>query len=125
MPILTAHDATGHVHLIVGSNPLAGARCTKSIEAGAEAVLIAPAAEQLHYTLAKRVEEGRVEWLKRGFEDADLTTLGRQEVGGVVDAVFVTLGARNALSECMGMLGERVWASMLTRRIRCAHFESV
>ncbi len=31
-------------------------------------------------------------------KDEDLTTLGRDEVDGVVDAVFVTVGGKNVLS---------------------------
>ena len=94
VPVLTAHDATGHVHLIIGSNPLASARCTKSIECGAKAVLIAPPEAQLHYSLVKKVEDGLVEWRKKTFVDEDLQTLGRPEVDHVVDAVFVTLGGK-------------------------------
>lgn len=97
-PLLTAHDATGHVHLIIGSNPLASARCTKSIESGAKPVLIAPANASLHYSLLKKTEDGQVEWLKRDFLDGDIRNLGRNEVDNVVDAVFVTLGGKNPLS---------------------------
>lgn len=95
--LLTAVDASSHVHLIVGSNPLAGARCARSLEVGAKPILVAPENATLHYGLAKRIDEGEVEWLKRGFEDADLTTLGRTEVDGVVDAVFVTTGGKQSL----------------------------
>ena len=97
-PILTAHDATGHIHLIIGSNPLASARCTRSTECGAKAILIAPPEAHLHYSLAKRVEDGQVEWRKKPFMDEDLQSLGRLEVDHVVDAVFVTLGGKVQLS---------------------------
>ena len=97
-PLLTAHDATGHVHLIIGSNSLASVRCTKSIESGAKPVLIAPADASLHYSLLKKTEDGPVDWLKRDFLDADLLSLGRNQVDSVVDAVFVTLGGKNPLS---------------------------
>ena len=96
--LLTATDSSGHVHLVVGSNPLAGARCTRSREVGARPVLLAPEDADMHYGLAKRVGEGEVEWLRRGFRDEDLTSLGREEVEGVVDAVFVTLGGKDPLS---------------------------
>lgn len=96
--LLTAVDCTAHVHLIVGSNPLAGARCTRAIEVGATPRLIAPADATIHYGIAKRIDEGQVEWIKRDFRDEDLTTLGREEVDHVVDAVFVTIGGRNPLS---------------------------
>ncbi|MCJ1393575.1 hypothetical protein MMC18_006450 [Xylographa bjoerkii] len=97
-PLLTAHDAAGHVHLIVGSNPLAAARCTKSIESGATPIVLAPAEAQIHYSLLKKIEDGHVQWMKRAFLDEDLQTLGREEVGRVVDAVFVTLGGKPPLS---------------------------
>lgn len=97
--LLTGIDATSHIHLIVGCNPLAGARCTKSIEVGAKPILIAPESSELHYTLQKRIETGEVQWLKKSFEDNDLMTLGREEIGRVVDAVFVTSGPRDPLSE--------------------------
>ncbi len=97
-PLLTALDSTGHVHLIVGSNPLASARCSKSIEVGAKPKVIAPADAEIHYVLAKRIEDGEVEWIKKNFEDADLSTLGREEVNNFVDAVFVTVNGKNAFS---------------------------
>ena len=97
-PLLTALDSAGHVHLIIGSNPLASARCSKSIEVGAKPKIIAPADSDVHYVLAKRIEEGEVEWVKKSFEDADLTTLGREEVDNVVEAVFVTTHGKNVKS---------------------------
>lgn len=100
-PLLIAHDATGHVHLVVGSNPLASARCTKSIEVGAKPKIVASADAEVHYALMKRIEDGEVEWIKKGFEDEMLTSLGRDEVDNVVDAVFVTLGGKKPSSSCI------------------------
>lgn len=97
--LLTAVDAASHIHLIVGSNPLAAARCTRSLEVGAKPIVLAPEDSTLHYGLAKRIEDGEVQWLKRGFCDDDLTTLGRPEVNYVVDAVFVTTGGKGSSSE--------------------------
>lgn len=97
--LLTAVDSTSHVHLIVGSNPLAAARCNRSIEVGAKPKVIAPADATLHYGLQKRIDEGEVEWVKKTFEESDLKTLGRDEVDNVVDAVFVTLGSRSPMSQ--------------------------
>ena len=97
-PLLTALDSEGHVHLIVGSNPLASARCARSIEVGAKPKIVAPANADVHYVLANRIEEGKVEWIKEGLEDTHLTTLGRDEVDNVVDAVFVTSGGKSASS---------------------------
>jgi len=96
--LLTAVDSTRHIHLIIGSNPLAGARCARSVEVGATAKLIAPEENHVHYGLMKRIEDGQVEWIKREFKDDDLTILGREEVEYVVDAVFVTLGGQHPLS---------------------------
>lgn len=81
--------------MIIGSNSLANARCTKSIEVGAKPVVIAPADAAVHYVLAKRVEDGEVQLVKRNFEDADLSMFGRDEVDNVVDAVFVTTGGKS------------------------------
>lgn len=97
--LLTAVDSTDHVHLVVGTNPLAGARCSKSVEVGATVKLIAPADAELHYRLSKRIEQGKVEWIKKDFEESDLRSLGRDEVDGVVDAVFVTLGGKHPTSK--------------------------
>lgn len=97
--LLTAVDSASHIHLIIGSNPLAAARCTRSLEVGAKPILLAPENATLHYGLAKRIEDGEVQWLKRGFHNDDLTTLGREEVDHVVDAVFVTASGKGNMSE--------------------------
>lgn len=97
-PLLTALDSKGHVHLIVGSNPLASARCAKSIEVGAKPIVIAPADAEVHYVLAKRIQDGEVEWRKNAFNDTDISKLGRDEVDNVVDAVFVTSSSKGASS---------------------------
>ncbi len=91
-PLLTAVDCEGHVHLIVGSNSLANARCSRSIEVGAKPKVIAASDAEVHSLLAKRIEDGEVEWIKTHFRDEDVTTLGREEVDHFVDAVFVTSG---------------------------------
>lgn len=97
-PLLTAQNSEGHVHLIIGSNPLASARCARSIEVGAKPKCITPENAQIHYVLLRRIEEGEVEWHKKEFEDNDLMTLGREEINYFVDAVFVTVGRNHALS---------------------------
>lgn len=97
-PLLAAVDATSQVHLIVGSNPLAATRCAKCLEIGAKPIVIAPENGDVPYTLAQRIEDGSVQWIRRGFKDDDLQTLGREEVDRVVDMVFVTLGGNNPLS---------------------------
>ena len=97
--LLTSFDCSGQVHLVVGSNPLAGARCAKSLGAGAKVKLIAPDSETLHYGLRQRIEAGEVQWIQREFRSEDLTTLGRTEVDQVVDLVFVTIPVECA--QCM------------------------
>ena len=117
---LTAHDAIGHVHLIIGANPLAGARCSKSIEVGAKPIVIAPADTQVHYTLQKKIDEGAVEWVQRGFEDEDLKSLGRKEVESIVDAVFVTLNGKHPIST--DPKHPRLETQYLTITLRCTYF---
>ncbi|KAF3284750.1 hypothetical protein TWF970_011035 [Orbilia oligospora] len=94
-PLLTATPSKGHIHLIIGCNALAGARCTRSLEVGALPTVIFPEAldsEEVHLGLKKRIEDGEVGFVNRGFEVTDLKTLGREEVEYFVDAVFVTAG---------------------------------
>lgn len=98
-PLLSALDAEGHIHLVIGSNPLASARCAKSIEVGAKPKIIAPGDSEVHYVLAKRIQDGEVEWIKRNFETADLETLGREEVDNVVDAVYITSSGKSVASK--------------------------
>lgn len=97
--LLTAQNCTGQFHLIVGSNPLASARCAKSIEVGAKPIVIAPLAAEVHYVLQKRLEAGEIERIQEEFEEAHLTTLGREEVNNVVDAVFITSGGKTSKGE--------------------------
>lgn len=106
--LLTAVDSTAHIHLIIGSNPLAGARCTRSLEVGANPILIAPEDSTLHYGLAKRIEAGEVKWLQRSFQEDDLITLGRTEVDGVVDAVFVTANGKHSSATQISNLCRRL-----------------
>ncbi|KAF6811655.1 siroheme synthase [Colletotrichum musicola] len=93
--LLAALNCKGNTHLIIGTNPLAAARCTQSLAAGANPILIAPETPDLHYGLQKRIDAGEVAWHRKPFQDEDLLSLGREEVGNVVDAVFVTSGSRD------------------------------
>ncbi|KZL65434.1 siroheme synthase [Colletotrichum incanum] len=105
--LLTALNCKGNTHLIIGTNPLAAARCTQSLAAGATAILLAPETPDLHYGLQKRIDAGEVTWHKKAFEDTDLFTLGRDEVDNVVDAVFVTSGPRDSLAAHISALCRR------------------
>ncbi|KAL2816873.1 tetrapyrrole methylase [Aspergillus granulosus] len=108
VPLLAALDTDSQVHLIVGSNPLAAARCAKSVESGAKPIIIAPDADSVQYTLAAYIEQGSAQWIRRDFQDSDLTSLGREEVDQVVDMVFVTLGGHSPLSSHISKLCRRL-----------------
>jgi uroporphyrin-III C-methyltransferase len=97
-PLMAAWNTESQVHLIVGSNPLAAARCAKSLEVGAKPIILAPETADMHFTLSEHIANGSAQWIRHEFQDMDLTTLGREEVDRVVDLVFVTLGASNPLS---------------------------
>ncbi|KAK4125201.1 uroporphyrin-III C-methyltransferase [Parathielavia appendiculata] len=94
--LLTAQHSAGHVHLIIGANPLAAARAASSLAAGAKPILIAPVSStpgsdpQLHYSLTALIAAGSLTHLPRLFSPSDLFSLGREEVDHVVDAVFIT-----------------------------------
>ncbi|KAK0387768.1 hypothetical protein NLU13_4013 [Sarocladium strictum] len=108
--LLAGLNCIGNTHLIIGCNPLAAARCTQSLAAGAHPILLAPdngEADQLHYALRSKVDDGSVRWEKKIFEDDDLFKLGREEVGGVVDAVFVTSGCRDPIASHISQLCRR------------------
>ncbi|KAJ5646204.1 hypothetical protein N7490_002576 [Penicillium lividum] len=107
-PFMTAWNVESQIHLIIGAGPLAAARCTKSIEAGAKPVVIAPETADIHFTLAEHIANGAVQLLRRDFQDDDLTTLGREEVDRVVDAVFVTLGGNLEMSTHISKLCRRL-----------------
>ena len=97
-PFMVAWNTDSQVHLIVGSNSLAAARCARSLEVGAKPIIIAPETDDIHFTLSEHIANGSAQWVRHGFQDEDLTTLGREEVDHVVDLVFVTLGSNNSLS---------------------------
>ncbi|KAK2075341.1 hypothetical protein P8C59_009473 [Phyllachora maydis] len=95
--LLVAQYSQGHVHLILGSNPVAATRTAQSLAAGAQPILVSASTStsavsrpELHPTLAAHIAAGRLRHLARPFAETDLLTLGRAQVGGVVDAVFVT-----------------------------------
>ncbi|KAL8862266.1 MAG: hypothetical protein Q9178_001275 [Gyalolechia marmorata] len=95
--LLTAHDCVGHVHLIIGSNSIANARCAKSLEVGAKPIVIAPEGAEVHYALKDKIDAGHIQRRTAGFQDDDLTRWGRDEIDNIVDAVFVVLGGKESL----------------------------
>ncbi|KAI9172292.1 Uroporphyrinogen-III C-methyltransferase [Paramyrothecium foliicola] len=105
--LLAGLNCAGNVHLVIGTNPLASARCTQALNAGAFPVLLAPGSAELHYALQQKVDDGTVKWEKKDFEDEDLFRLGREDVGRVVDAVFVTSGSRDPKSLHISQLCKR------------------
>ena len=72
--------------------------------------------QSLPFSVSRFVNSGKVDWIPRDFEEHDLTTLGRKEVGGVVDAVFVTVGPNSKYRENGGIDARRV--STLCKRLR-------
>ncbi|CAG8042542.1 unnamed protein product [Penicillium salamii] len=107
-PLMAAWNTDSQVHLIIGSNSLAGARCAKSIEVGAKPIIIAPETADMHFTLSQHIANGSAQWVNREFQDTDLRVLGREEVDHVVDLVFVTVGASNPLSAHVSKLCKRL-----------------
>ncbi|KAJ5048107.1 uroporphyrin-III C-methyltransferase [Penicillium rubens] len=108
VPLMAAWNTESQVHLIVGSNPLAAARCARSLEVGATPIIIAPETDDMHFTLSEHIANGSAQWIRHEFEDKDLTTLGREEVDHIVDLVFVTLGSNNSLSPHISKLCRRL-----------------
>ena len=96
--LLAGLNCRDNIHLVIGTNPLASSRCAQSLAAGAHPILIAPPQVDLHYALQRRIDDGEVKWERKEFADDDLLRLGREEVGHVVDAVFVTSGPREPQS---------------------------
>jgi uroporphyrin-III C-methyltransferase len=123
--LLASLNCEGSVHLIVGSNPLAAARCGQSLGAGATPIVVAPDSADIHYALQKRIESGEVKWHKKAFEDDDVFTLGRGEVGNVVDAVFVTAGPRDPQSEHSRRAEQQSGAVRKLTTYRRTHFRTL
>ncbi|KMU84523.1 hypothetical protein CIHG_02307 [Coccidioides immitis H538.4] len=110
-PLLMAQNVESQIHLIIGSNSLSAARCSKCIDAGAIPVIIAPPNGEMAASLSQKIQDGSVRWIQREFKDNDLSTLGRAEVDGYVDAVFITAGANNHLSTSFGSYGRNIHIS--------------
>lgn len=93
MPLLAALNCQDAVHLVVGpASPLAASRCAQSLAAGAASVILVgplPPNASLQPSLQALYDAGRVRHVSDDFRPEMLSTLGRPEVGYVVDAVFV------------------------------------
>jgi uroporphyrin-III C-methyltransferase len=119
--LLTATNATGHVHLLIAlptpaSLAIASSRATRSLEVGAKPILICPPAPSrspssdpeafqplaqstfpYNSGLESRIQNGELRHLTRAFTDHDLFSIfGRPDNGGYVDAVFVCFSARTS-----------------------------
>lgn len=105
--LLTAQDCVGQVHLVLGSGPLAASRCVKSVQAGAHPIVISPVGAPCHYTLTNAIENGTVRQIQEDFKEEHLYTLGRDEVEGFVDAVFVTTTPASYSKESISALCRR------------------
>ncbi|KAI5815015.1 tetrapyrrole methylase [Pyronema omphalodes] len=86
--LLTSRNSVGETHLLIGASPLAASRLQKSLDAGANVILISPPTE-LPYSIQTHINSGAVTWHQRSFTSTDINTLGRQEVDGIVDLVWV------------------------------------
>lgn len=96
--LLVGLNANGNIHLIVGTNSIAAGRCSQSLGAGAKPIIIGPENAHIDLGLQRKISDGLVQWIKREFEEKDLFCLGRDDVGGVVDAVFITDSASHLQS---------------------------
>lgn len=127
--LLTATDCRSHVHLIIGSNSLAGKRCEQSLATGAKPILVTPdpdapppssssssspaTTQPLHYGLTKLIESGHIEWRRQVFAEDLLFTLGREEIGRVVDAVFITSNS-SAATAALSSISSSAGATAVT-----------
>lgn len=90
--LLASLNCVGEVHLIIGASNVASIRVNSIMEAGANPVLIAnSSAEKFPRSLQNNINDGKLKHIQKGFENSDLSTLGREEIDHIVDKVFVTL----------------------------------
>ena len=121
MPLLTSVDCTSQVHLIVGDNGIASKRVARSLEAGAQCILISPLGiDELHFELKILIERNDLKHIQRDFEGEDLRTHGRAEVDNIVDMVFVTLSPLDKRGKSISIqyLTVVTWISSLCKRLR-------
>ncbi|PFH61246.1 hypothetical protein XA68_17880 [Ophiocordyceps unilateralis] len=96
--LLAALSCKDNIHLIVGNNPLAATRCNQSLTAGAQPILVS---DSVPDPLVSLMDEGAIRWEKE-FEEGMLFRLGRDEVDGIVDAVFLTCPVDAKLADMVG-----------------------
>lgn len=90
MKLLSAVDCEEEIHLIIGAlgGNITYQRALKSIQVGAKPLLVHDA-DVIDANLQSLVEQDMLQWNQKKFEMDDLQKLGRLEVDGVVDKVFV------------------------------------
>lgn len=89
MKLLTAWNCTDEIHLVIGSSNISSLRAQSVLSSDAKAILITPVPqEQLPQSLQQLISSDKIRHINRNFQETDLTSLGRDEVGNVVDKVF-------------------------------------
>lgn len=93
MNLLASLSCKDEVHLVIGGNSnIAALRVNSILACGAKPVLIQDVqVDQFPVSLQEHINEKAVTWVKQNFMLEHLTTLGRKDVEGVVDKVFVAL----------------------------------
>lgn len=90
--LLASLKCTDEVHLIVGASNVAASRINSILEAGAKPVLLTnQPSEEFTKSIEDNIANGNLKYVKKEFENDDLSKLGRSEVNHVVDRVFVAL----------------------------------
>ncbi|SCU92927.1 LAMI_0E12596g1_1 [Lachancea mirantina] len=99
-PLITSVNSVDEIHLLVGTHSfnLGLARIKSIVESGAYAFVFESDDENISGAIYKRFgTNNRVRVLNRKFALSDLTSLGRNVVGRVVDRVFVNLSPEEML----------------------------
>ncbi|GEQ66938.1 hypothetical protein JCM33374_g601 [Metschnikowia sp. JCM 33374] len=93
MNLLASLNCSNEVHLVVGGNSnIAALRVNSIIASGANPILVQNSPiETFPISLQDLISGGKVTLLQNDFKPEFLTTLGRAEIDGVVDKVFVAL----------------------------------
>lgn len=90
--LLASITCTDEVHLIIGVSNVASLRINSILQAGAKPILIAhQATHEIPKSIQDNISSGKLKYIEKEFDTNDLVSLGKEEVDGVVDRVFVTL----------------------------------
>lgn len=93
MNLLASLNCQTERHVVVGGNSnISALRINSILSCGAIPILIQKGEiSDFPVSTQEHIASGAVEWINGDFEAVHLTSLGRKEVDGVVDRVFVTL----------------------------------